>query len=178
MKTLAIFDFDDTLFKSGCRVIVRSNSGEVKYLTTHEYATYVANDKDVLDFSEFERYPPNPKPIKSVIDKLKFFVNSIGIENIIILTARADEKPIVEVLKNFNLPPIKIVAIASSNPEAKASFIEMMLKIFDYQKIVLFEDSNKNIDAIKKVALKKLRPEMIWAYRVTANDTNEIIEKI
>lgn len=150
MKTLAVFDFDDTLFKSDCMVTVKSADGAVKRLGTHEYAVFGPSPGDVLDFSEFEKYPVNPRPIKNVVKKMLNFVNTLGINNVIILTARTKSEPVIQVLEDFNLPQVFVAAVASTKPEMKANFVKMLIEADGYKKIVVFEDNKRNIAKIQE----------------------------
>ena len=63
MKTLVVFDFDDTLFKSGAMIGVQKPGEPKKYLSSHEYATYVPDGDEEFDYDQFHVYPPDPKPI-------------------------------------------------------------------------------------------------------------------
>lgn len=150
MKTLVVFDFDDTLFKSDCMVTVKSKNEAIKRLNTHEYAIFRPSPGDILDFSEFEKYPVNPRPIKSVVKKMLNFVNTLGISNVIVLTARTKSEPVVQVLKDFSLPQVFVAAVASTKPEMKADFVKMLIEADGYKKVIVFEDNERNIAKIKE----------------------------
>ena len=101
MKTLVIFDFDDTLFESQSQVVVKSPRYGTKYLSSGEYASFVPAHDDELDFSQFEGYPAHAKPIEATVRRLRAAVGKYGLDNVIILTARAQSQPINQVLADF-----------------------------------------------------------------------------
>lgn len=175
MKTLVIFDFDDTLFRTGSRIIVRSSSGSEKFLTTHKYPLYRPSPGDEFDFSEFEVYPPSPSPIEKTVEKFKKFVATTGIQNVIILTARANAAPVREVLKDFDLPPVEVIAVGNSAPEAKSEFVESRILKKGYDSIVLYEDNDRNI---AEICLKMFDLEVpCCAYKVMPNGSIQTIIK-
>lgn len=166
MKTLVIFDFDDTLFKSESQIVVKSPRSGTKYLSTNEYATYVPEHDDEMDFSQFDEYPANPEPIRATITKLRQAILKFGIENVIILSARGKEKPIIDVLNNFQLPQVSIAALGDSNPALKANYVARTIDEEGYDKVVVYEDSIKNITAIKTAVVSILGPDAFTAYNV------------
>lgn len=166
MKTLAVFDFDDTLFKSDCKVTVRSRNGSVTRLSTHEYALFSKKRDDTLDFSEFEQYPINPRPIKKVVKKMLDSVDELGIQNVIILTARTKSEPVAQVLRDFGLPPVFVAAVNSTVPDLKANFVKMLIDNIGYEKVVVFEDNEKNIIKIKETTERILGPGSCKCYLV------------
>lgn len=166
MKTLVIFDFDDTLFESNSQVVVKSPHSGTKYLTSGEYASYVPEHDDELDFSQFEGYPPSPKPITATIGRLKQAVSRYGLNNVIILTARGKNQPILEVLKDFNLPQIFVAAVGSSNPAMKADYTVRTIQEEGYDRVVVYEDNVRNISAIRDAVVPLLGSKNFTAYNV------------
>ena len=166
MKTLAIFDFDDTLFKSGAKVIVVSGNNKKRSLSSKQYAGYVAKEDDQFDFSEFDSYPPNPVAIQKVITIFKTYADSIGNENVVILTARSKSKPVADVLANFSLPSVNIAVMSSSDHNKKAEYAKSLIQNIGYDNVVLFEDNQRNIDAIKEVVVDLLGIESFTGFKV------------
>ena len=166
MRTLAIFDFDDTLFRSGAKVRVRSAGKKEKSMSSKKYASYVSQPDDQFDFSEFESYPPKPIAIQKVTTLFKTYVSSLGSENVIILTARSKSKPVVDVLINFSLPVVHIAAMGSSDHKQKADYVRSEIVNNKYDNIVLFEDNRLNIDAIKEVVVELLGSESFSGFHV------------
>ena len=177
MKTLVIFDFDDTLFESQSQVVVRSPRGGIRYLSSGEYASYVPDQDDVLDFSQFEGYPPNPKPILATIGRLKQAVSRYGLDNVIILTARGQSQPVIDVIKDFNLPQIFVAAVGSSNPAMKADYTVRTIQEEGYDKIVVYEDNVRNIVAIREAVVPLLGPKNFTAYNVRQQDDSHVLVK-
>ena len=175
MKTLVIFDFDDTLFESQSQIIVKSPRSGTKYLTSGEYASFVPEHDDELDFSQFEGYPPNPKPIAATIARLRQAVNRYSLENVIILTARGKSKPIEEVLINFKLPPIFVAAVGSSDPALKAEYAVRTVNEENYDKVIVYEDNVRNIAAIRNAVSEIIGPKNFTAYNVRQQDHSHIL---
>ena len=63
MRTLHIFDFDDTLVQSDSNVVVTHGDGSTSVLSSAQYAKYKKQPEDIMDYSDFDRYPINPKII-------------------------------------------------------------------------------------------------------------------
>mgnify|MGYP003320941843 CR=1 FL=1 len=75
-KKLRVFDFDDTLFRSGAMIGVQKPGKPKRYLSSHEYATYVPDEDEEFamseedgssDFKEEEEY----QQIEDIISKSK-----------------------------------------------------------------------------------------------------------
>ncbi len=177
MKTLVVFDFDDTLFHSGARIIVQKPNQEQRFLSTHEYAVYEPDHDDEFDFSEFSVYPPRPKPISATTKALQSAVLRHGIDNVIILTARAFAQPVEKVLENFQMPNVEVVAIGSSDPADKAALLEDMVLKRRYGKLVLYEDSIPNIRAIRQ-KIEPILGGLFSSYQVIPNENGVRVKKV
>lgn len=176
MKTLVIFDFDDTLFRSGAMIGVQKPGSPKRYLTSHEYATYTPEEGEVFDYEQFHVYPPRPEPIYKTTSALKKSVSSEGIRNVVILTARANPEPVEQVLNNFGMPTVEILAIGSSNPEHKADQVERLVNERNYDRVVVYEDSSANISAIRK-RVKPMLGDNFSAFKVTASPKGSQLQK-
>ncbi len=150
-NVLSIFDFDDTLIKSTARVRVIHGDGTEEMLSTEEYAEYTPKSDDEFDYSEFDSYPPGAEPIDSTFGALNDAIQEHGVENIVILTARAADKPVRMYLQDQGLSGIDIQAIGDSAPKAKAQYVMSRLKAGDYDLVHVYEDNANNIRAIKRV---------------------------
>jgi len=177
-KTLSIYDFDDTLFKSDSCVMITSKNLETKFLHSHEYSEYVPMQDDILDFSEFEVYPKNPTKIDIVVDKLKKDVKIYGIDNVIILTARRNNLPIQKILKDFELPDVRVIAAGSSASQAKTDHVCNLILTEKYEMIILHEDNLKNINEIKNMTKKLIGDESFIGYKVLSINGLDVIEKV
>ena len=151
MKSLFIFDFDDTLLDSAAEVRVTHEDGTTSSMSSEKYAKYEEKPGDTFDFSDFDAYPQNAEIIEPVFAELRSAIALSGPQNVIILTARSNSSPVELFLKNSNVPAIEVVAVGSANPMAKASFVLDKVKDDAYDEVVLFEDNVKNIRTIRKV---------------------------
>lgn len=137
-----------------------------RYLTSHEYATYTPEEGEVFDYEQFHVYPPQPEPIYKTTSALKKSVSNEGIKNVVILTARANPEPVEQVLKDFGMPAVEILAVGSSNPEHKADEVERLVNERNYERVVVYEDSSANIAAIRR-RVKPLLGNSFRAFKVT-----------
>ena len=103
IKKLRIFDFDDTIFETEGKVILKKPSGETIEMTPAEYALYEPEAGDSFDFSQFSRVI-NPKLIRPVAKRF-YKIVSAGTDNrsYVILTARGTEAipHIKEIIKKY-----------------------------------------------------------------------------
>ena len=164
-KKLRIFDFDDTLVKTKSNIYIKHKDGKDSKLTPGEYAIYEPKDGDKFDFSDFEKVK-QPQEIKGVTRLLKNIVR-VGGSEIVILTARSAYKPIKDYLSDIGLDKLFVVALADSDPQKKADWIENKIK--DGVKDVFFiDDSHKNVAAVK--ALSKKYPNISLKVRHVQHD--------
>jgi FMN phosphatase YigB (HAD superfamily) len=164
-KKLRIFDFDDTLVKTKSHIYIKHKDGKDSKLTPGEYAIYEPKEGDQFDFSDFEKVK-QPQEIKGVTRLLKNIVR-VGGSEIVILTARSAYKPIKDYLSDIGLDKLYVVALADSDPQKKADWIEGKIK--DGVKDVFFiDDSHKNVSAVK--ALSKKYPTISLKVRHVQHD--------
>lgn len=164
-KKLRIFDFDDTLVQTNSHIYIKHKSGKESKLTPGEYAIYEPKSGDKFDFSDFEKVK-QPQEIKGVTRLLKNIVR-VGGSQIVILTARGAYKPVKDYLKDVGIDNVFVVALADSDPQKKADWIEDKIK--DGVKDVFFiDDSHKNVAAVK--ALSKKYPNVSLKVRHVQHD--------
>ena len=164
-KKLRIFDFDDTLVKTKSSIYIKHKDGKESKLTPGEYAIYEPKSGDQFDFSDFEKVK-QPQEIKGVTRLLKNIVR-VGGSEIVILTARSAYKPIKDYLSDIGLDKLYVVALADSDPQKKADWIEGKIK--DGVKDVFFiDDSPKNVSAVQ--ALSKKYPNVSLKVRHVQHD--------
>jgi hypothetical protein len=164
-KKLRIFDFDDTLVKTKSNIYIQHKDNKKSTLTPGEYAIYEPKKGDQFDFSDFEKVK-QPQEIKGVTRLLKNIVR-VGGSEIVILTARSAYKPIKDYLSDIGLDNLFVVALADSDPQKKADWIENKIK--DGVKDVFFiDDSHKNVAAVK--ALSKKYPNISLKVRHVQHD--------
>jgi hypothetical protein len=164
-KKLRIFDFDDTLVKTKSNIYIKHKDGKESKLTPGEYAIYEPKKGDQFDFSDFEKVK-QPQEIKGVTRLLKNIVR-VGGSEIVILTARSAYKPIKDYLSDIGLDKLFVVALADSDPQKKADWIENKIKdgVTD---VFFIDDSHKNVSAVE--ALSKKYPNISLKVRHVQHD--------
>ena len=150
-KKLRVFDFDDTLVKSNSKVYV-INKGKKKTLTTGQFAIYKQKSGDEFDFSDFDKVI-EPKQIKSMFKVFKNIYKASGSRRLTILTARASYKPVRQFLKDVGYNDVYVVALGDVNPQKKSNWVKSQIEK-GYDDILFFDDSNKNINAVKALGKK------------------------
>ena len=158
-KILSVFDFDHTLAKVDSFVLIKKNNKTVKRLDPAEFAGYELERGEEFDFREFNTILKNPKIIKRNFKVLvkqleKSRKNTRGSRKVTILTARGLVLPIRTFFNNIGLNPY-VVALGSGDPQHKADWIEEQIsKINGYDTLYFMDDSEKNIEAVRKMLLK------------------------
>ena len=154
-KKLRVFDFDDTLVKTKSNIYIKHKDGKQSTLTPGEYAVYEPKEGDVFDFSDFENVK-HPQEIKGVTRLLKNIIR-VGGSDVVILTARSAYRPVKDYLKDVGIDNIFVVALADSDPQKKADWIEDKIKK-GVNDVFFIDDSHKNVAAVK--ALSKKYPKI------------------
>jgi len=154
-EKLRIFDFDDTLVKTGSLIHVTSASKEKFDLTPGQYAVYTPREGDQFDYSDFEKLI-NPQMISWTVNILRNLAAKGS--QVVILTARSAKQPVEEFLSDAGLPPYEIVALGNADPQAKAGWISSKIKQDGIRLVEFFDDSEKNVAAVQE--LKKQHPDV------------------
>ncbi len=154
--TFAVFDFDETLALTKSNILVMDNDGnKIKSLTPAEYAVYMADPGENFDFSEFDIVKDgSPTALAKAV--LARHIAQCGAGSAAILTARdaAAKDPIKQFFASMD-PPIKIQTIdtvGTSSPQAKVNKIIGYVKSYNPRVLHFFEDSPKNLQAVKQAA--------------------------
>ena len=155
LKKLRVFDFDDTLVKTSSFIYITNQNKKIK-LTPGQYAIYKEKPGDEFDYSDFKSVI-NPIQIKQMTKVFKRIANKRGGRGLYILTARSTYKPIRRYLKDIgvDMKYIYVNALGSNDPIAKANWIENQIDNFGYNDIYFADDSQKNIDAVRKMLNSK-----------------------
>jgi phosphoglycolate phosphatase-like HAD superfamily hydrolase len=155
VKKLRVFDFDDTLVKTNSFIYI-TNNGINNKLSPGEYAVYQEKSGDIFDYSDFEDVK-NPKQIKQMTMVFKRIANKRNGKGLFILTARAAYKPVRKYLKDIgiDMENIFVKALGSNNPNEKANWIKNKIENENYNDIYFADDSEKNINTVKKMLLKQ-----------------------
>ncbi len=164
-KKLRVFDFDDTLVQTKSNIYITHKDGKKSKLTPGEYAIYEPKEGDKFDFSDFEKVK-QPQEIKGVTRLLKNIAR-VGGSQIVILTARSAYKPVKDYLSDIGLDKLYVVALADSDPQKKADWIEDKIKS-GVKDVFFIDDSHKNVAAVK--ALSKKYPNISLKVRHVQHD--------
>ena len=157
-KKLRVFDFDDTLVKTNSKIYI-TNKGKKKTLTPGEYAVYKPKPNDEFDYSDFSKVT-EPKQIKAMFKIFKNIYKAAGSRRLTILTARGNYRPIRKFLKDVGYSNVYVVALDSGDPKKKADWIESQINK-GYDDILFFDDSVKNVKAVKGLGKKYPKVKII-----------------
>lgn len=177
MATLYIFDFDDTLAMTNSAVRVINSLGNVTRLNSREFAKYRYKQGDELDFSEFTR--AEGTLISDTVTQLNNAISDHGINNVFIVTARAESQPVHDFLSSFGIAVPEVVATSGS--AGKAPWLTRKLLLGKYDTVVVYEDCKKNIKMLKDV-VEAYNEELAQNVRYSAicilpTGAQQIIEK-
>lgn len=145
-RKLRVFDFDDTLVKTGSMIHVTNAEGKKFDLTPGEYAVYDPLPGDDFDYSDFSVLI-DPREIVWTVKILRNILRYGG--EVVILTARAAQAPVYQFLEDAGLPRIEVIALASSDPQKKANYIERRIVEDGVKFVEFFDDSPKNVEAVE-----------------------------
>ena len=151
---LYVFDFDDTIAKNSGRVkVTDNNTGEVRHLSTTEFATFVPQPHHSMDFSEFNTVvnPVSIKPVHKILRNMKRTGRSFTI-----LTARPQqaESSIRDYLRSKNLhhDGVRIIGLGSSDPRAKANYLRQVLSSNDHDHLMFMDDAGANVEHVARLS--------------------------
>jgi hypothetical protein len=152
VNKLRVFDFDDTLVKTHSRVHVKKANGDELWLTPAEYAVYDKETGDEFDYSDFSNVI-KPEAIHWTQNILQKVVSKRGPSAAAILTARGlSAKPAIrDYLESIGINDIEIETLGDSNPQLKADWIYKKAQSGEYSEIEFFDDSIKNIKAVRNL---------------------------
>lgn len=169
VRTLNVWDIDDTLGTTNAKIQVKKNGKVVKELTPAEYNNYKLEPGEEKDFSQFRSgkvFRDTFKPINSVLDRAKSIVmNQSENSHSIILTARADfedHKEFLQAWRDHGFPIDHVYVERSGNlSKLKASspahinkgvVLKKYLSSGKWDRVRMWDDHEKNLDIMFKVA--------------------------
>lgn len=169
VRTLNVWDIDDTLGKTDARVIIKKDGKPVKVLSPAEYNSYKLGPGEEKDFSQFRSgkvFRDTFKPISNVLDRAKKIVwNQTENSDSIILTARADfedHKEFIQTFRDHGFPIDHVYVERSGNlsklkPSSpahinKGVILKKYLASGKYDRVRMWDDHEKNLDILFKVA--------------------------
>lgn len=166
IRTLNVWDIDDTLGTTDARVSVLKDGKVIKILDPGEFNHYKLNSGESFDFSQFRSgkiFRNTFKPINNVLDRAKSIVMAQS-ENShsIILTARADfddHKEFIQTFRDHGFPIDHVYVeragnISNSDPAPinKGIILKKYLKTGKWDRVRMWDDHPANLDMLFKVA--------------------------
>jgi len=161
MKKAFVFDFDDTLATTDCKVVVRRPNGRgtrglpVRKLTPAEFNTDVLADGEEYDFSEFRSEKFIRKANPTFLMALAKEVYDEG-HSVYILTARNDNVAgaICDLLSNFDIQPVHVFGVGSDAGKIdiaaeKKKTLGTLAQVFDL--VYFYDDCPENCDLAKGI---------------------------
>ena len=169
VRTLNVWDIDDTLGKTSAKVNIKKDGKVIKSLSAGESNNYKLGQGEELDFSQFRSgkiFRDTFKPIGNVLNRAKSIVmNQSENSHSIIITARADfddHKEFLEAFRDHGFPIDHVYIERSGNlSKLKASspahinkgvVIKKYLASGKWDRIRMWDDHEKNLDILYKVA--------------------------
>lgn len=173
--TLNVFDIDDTLLKTTARVGIKKDGKLVKRLNSGEFNHYTLKDGESFDFGQFrdaKHFRETSKPIDKMFNKAKAIIaNQKGHSRSILLTARSDmddRETFLQTFRDHGFPIDQVHVERAGNlsrykadikpSTSKIVILRRYIKSGYYNKIRVYDDSTKNLEAI--LSLKNLHPEI------------------
>jgi len=160
MKKAFVFDFDDTLATTDCKVrVVRSGRGTghlpVRKLTPAEFNSYKLKGDEKFDFSEFRTEGfircANPTYLMALAKE----VHDEG-HSVFVLTARADNvaDAITDFLVGHGVKPVRVFGVGSDAEKVdiaieKKKVLLVLTQAFDL--VYFYDDCRENCDLAKGV---------------------------
>ena len=188
---LVIFDIDDTLLHTTAQIkVIDSETGNPKLnLTNQQFNNYKLKPGEEFDFGEFRdaaKFEEESVPIGPMLDKLRSDLAS-G-KNVVMLTARADfdnQKAVWRTFKRHGIDINRDVHLyragnqpGDSSPAVKkAIHVSEWLTSGKYNRVVMYDDSEKNLSVFK--SLEKRFPDVEFeAHHVSEEGKTKQVETI
>lgn len=171
VRTLNVWDIDDTLGKTAARVTVMKDGKPLKILNPGEFNKYELKPGESFDFSQFRSgkiFRDTFKPISTVLNRAKEIVwNQSENSDSIILTARSDfndHKEFLQAFRDHGFPIDHVYVeragnISNLKPGSPASahiskgvVLKRYLKTGKYDRVRMWDDHERNLDMLYKVA--------------------------
>ena len=159
MNKAFVFDFDDTLATTDCRVLVRNSAGEViERLSPAQFNTYVLGQDEQFDFKQFRSAEFIRSANPTFLMALAQEVYNEG-HSVYVLTARADNvaAAIIELLCGFGVKPVRVFGVGSDSkkvdiPAEKQKVLQTLKQLFDV--VYFYDDDQHNVDLADQVGVK------------------------
>ena len=158
VKTLYIFDFDNTLVTSDDEVSVLHKDNTKTILTTRTYLEYKKQDGDAFDYSNFVDSPlKNPVPTKLFNYFLEILKDSCKENTVVILTSRGFRFPVINFLEKYTNKLPGIICLGCNGPDAvvskKIEWIKTYLRVMkSYFAVKYFDDHSETCCAVLELS--------------------------
>ena len=157
MKKAFVFDFDDTLATTDCRVLVRNvvSRAVINRLTPAEFNGYELPLFAEFDFSEFrsEKFIHNANPTFLMALAQEVYSED---QSVYVLIARADNvaDAIMDFLAGFDVKPVKVFGVGSDDKKVdiaaeKQKVLMTLTQAFDM--VYFYDDSEENCDLARGI---------------------------
>lgn len=153
MRKAFVFDFDDTIATTDCRVIVRNGRAGYRALTPAQYNEHTLGANEVYDLSEFRKLI-NPVP-KFLIHLTKEVHDEQ--HDVYILTARggAAADAIRHFLSSHGIEAKEIICVGDSPKETHQAKQEELRRIDEnYDRTYFWDDHIENVQAADAIGIK------------------------
>ena len=147
MKKAFVFDFDDTLATTNCKVEVRQtdlyfgDSFRVQELTPSEFNTYELKEGEWFSFEQFKDI------LNPVALPLVDFAKEVSQENhnVFILSARPSEavNPITEFLRSLNIKVKSVICVGGKPIDIAKEKRIVLMSIIETNDVVYFYDDDQ-----------------------------------
>ena len=149
MNKAFVFDFDDTLVTTDCKVYVNRGNERLRGLSPAEYNDHNLQEGENYDYSEF-------RCGKKISDACETYLVGLAKEvhdeehDVYILTARSEAcvVPIKQFLLSRDIKPKFVFCVGDTEGaihEEKRKILESLIQ--DYDKIYFYDDNKGNIDS-------------------------------
>ena len=158
MNKAFVFDFDDTLAKTDCKVLVRSVfDGSVShYLTPSEYNTFDLPVDQCYDYSQFSDAQYIREGQSTFLMDLAKEVHDED-QDVYILTARgnAASEAINLFLMDYGIAAKQIHCVGDSDGSIAKEKSKILLAIMQgYDKVYFYDDDKTNVETAKEIGVK------------------------
>ena len=151
MKKAFVFDFDDTLATTTCKVeVLNKNNKVIRVLTAAKFNTYELKANETFSFEQFKQLiNPVALPLISLAKEV-----SQENHNVFILSARPTEavNPITEFLRSLNIEVKSVICVGGKPINiAKEKRTVLMSIIENHEVVYFFDDDKTNIQEADKL---------------------------
>jgi hypothetical protein len=152
-NNLVVYDFDDTLVSSYAEVSVETETEKVS-MNSATFAHFKPTSGITIDFSAFNNVV-KPRKIKKNFDDLKNHAKNSD-SKVVILTARpkGSASAVKKYLESEGISNVDVVALESSNPFDKASWIDKAIVDGGHSNVQFVDDSKSNTNAVSTLITK------------------------